>query len=95
MGSCSGPGDWRLRVSRESTNSIRVRFDIERVDPGESWQLFLSDNGVAIFARTRVADAQGELRAVKITADRSGRDLIKGSGVNISAGGSCNGSLKY
>src|SRR4051812_19356358 len=95
-GSCSGgPGDWRLRVRRESASTIRVRFDIEHVDPGDSWQLFLSDNGTRIFAGTRVADASGELRATKITADRSGTDRIKGSGVNVSSGGSCDGSLRY
>jgi hypothetical protein len=95
VGSCSGPGDWRLRVSRESATRIRVRFDIEHVDPGESWQLFLSDDGIGIFARTKIADAQGELRAVKVTSDRAGTDHIKASGVNVTAGGSCDGALKY
>jgi hypothetical protein len=95
-GSCSGgPGDWRLRVSRESASTIRVRFDVERVDPGDSWQLFLSDNGTRIFAGTRVVDADGDVRAVKITADRSGTDRVKGSGVNVTSGGSCDGSLRY
>ena len=92
-GSCSGgPGDWRLRVRRESATTIRVRFDIENVDPGDTWQLFLSDNGTRIFAGTRVADAQGALHAIKITADRAGTDRVKGSGVNITDGGSCDGA---
>ena len=95
-GSCSGgPGDWRLRVRRESATTIRVRFDIEHVDPGDSWQLFLSDNGTRIFAGTRVADAKGELHATRITADRSGTDRVKASGVDITAGGSCAGALTY
>jgi hypothetical protein len=95
-GSCSGgPGDWHLRVSRESASTIRVRFDLEHVDPGDSWQLFLSDNGTRIFAGTRVADAGGELHVKKVTADRSGTDRVKGSGVNVSSGGSCDGSLRY
>jgi hypothetical protein len=94
-GSCSGPGEWELRVSRESARSIRVRFEIEHVDAGDSWQLFLSDNGTRIFAGTRVADAEGELRVVKITANRAGRDLVKGSGVNTTAGGSCSGAIRY
>jgi hypothetical protein len=94
-GSCSGPGDWRLRVTRETATTIRVRFDIEHVDPGGSWQLFLSDNGTRIFAGTRVANANGELRATKITTDRAGADRIKGSGVNTTAGGSCSGALTY
>jgi hypothetical protein len=94
-GSCSGRGDWRLRVSRESATTIKVRFDIEHVAPGDSWQLFLSDDGRGIFARTKVADADGELRAVSITRDRAGTDRVKGSGVNVTAGGSCDGVVRY
>ena len=95
QGSCSGRGDWRLRVSRDSATTIKVRFDIEHVNPGDSWQLFLSDNGTSIFARTRVADSVGEVRAIKITTDLSGTDRVKGSGVNVTAGGSCDGALTY
>jgi hypothetical protein len=95
-GSCSGgPGDWRLRVRRESASTIRVRFEIEHVRPGDSWQLFLSDNGTRIFAGTRVADAGGEVHVIRITADRAGTDRIKGSGVNVTTGGSCDGALTF
>jgi hypothetical protein len=94
-GSCSGPGEWRLRVSRETSTTIRVRFDVERIDPGDSWQLFLSDNGTRIYSATKVADADGEVHATKITADRSGADRVKGSGVNVTSGGSCQGALRY
>jgi hypothetical protein len=94
-GSCSGHGDWKLRVRRETATTIRVRFDIERVQPGDTWQLYLSDNGTRIFSASRVADSEGELRAVKVTANRSGTDHVKGSGVNVSAGGTCDGALAY
>ena len=94
-GSCSGPGEWTLRVRRETSTTIRVRFLIQRVDPGETWQLFLSDNGTRIFSASRVADADGELRAVKVTSNRSGTDRVKGSGVNIDSGGSCEGVVSY
>jgi hypothetical protein len=94
-GSCSGRGDWKLRVRRETATTIRVRFDIEHVQPGDTWQLYLSDNGTRIFSASRVADSEGELRAVKVTANRSGTDHVKGSGVNVSAGGTCDGALAY
>lgn len=94
-GSCSGPGEWRLRVSRESATTIRVRFRIENVHPGESWQLFLSDNGTRILAATKVTNADGEVRVGKITSDRSGTDRVKGSGVNVTSGGSCDGAVTY
>ena len=94
-GSCSGHGGWDLRVSRENAKTISVRFDIEQVHPGDSWQLFLSDDGMGIFAGTRIADPDGELRAIKLTSNRSGADQIKGSGVNVTAGGSCIGAVKF
>jgi hypothetical protein len=72
-----------------------VRFDIEHVRPGDTWQLYLSDNGTRIFSASRVADSEGELRAVRITANRSGTDHVKGSGVNVTAGGTCDGALAY
>jgi hypothetical protein len=94
-GSCSGRGEWKLRVRRETATTIRVRFDIEHADPGESWQLFLSDSGTRIFSATRVVNADGELRAVKVTANRSGTDRVKASGVNVTDGGSCEGVVSY
>jgi hypothetical protein len=94
-GSCSGPGEWKLRVRRETATTIRVRFDIEHVDPGETWQLFLSDNGTRIFSASRVADASGELRAVRVTTNRAGTDRVKGSGVNVTSSGTCDGALTY
>jgi hypothetical protein len=94
-GSCQGPGEWHLQVSREGPSTIRVRFDITHVDPGDSWQVFLSDNGTRILAGTRVASATGKVHATKITANRSGRDLVKGTGVDVTRGGSCSGAVTY
>jgi hypothetical protein len=94
-GSCSGRGDWKLRVRRETATTIKVRFDIERVQPGDTWQLYLSDDGTRIFSASRVVDAEGELRAIKLTANRSGTDHVRGSGVNVTAGETCDGALAY
>jgi hypothetical protein len=43
---------------------------------GSTWQLFLSDNGVRILATTKIVGSGGEVRAAKITGDRSGVDHI-------------------
>jgi hypothetical protein len=94
-GSCSGRGQWTLVAKRESASTIRVRFTIEHVDAGSTWQLFLSDNGVRILATTKTAGSDEVVRAVKITSDRSGTDHIKASGVNVSSGGSCAGSVAF
>jgi hypothetical protein len=94
-GPCTGAGRWRLRASPKGPGTVEVLFDIEHVRPGQRWQLFLSDDGVRIFAGTRTADRDGELRATKVTTNRPGVDQIKGSGVNVTAGGSCLGAVKF
>ena len=94
-GSCSGgPGDWTLRVRRDD-GALRVRFTIDDVAAGQSWQLFLSDNGTRIFSGTKSSDAAGEVRVSKRTTNRAGSDRIAASGVNTVNGTTCEGSLTY
>jgi hypothetical protein len=95
-GSCSGgPGHWELRVRREDPTTLRVRFKIEDVAPGQAWQLFLSDNGVRIYSGTKTSNAQGEVRVRRFTRNRSGTDRIAASGVNTKTGTTCEGRLSY
>ncbi len=95
-GSCSGgPGDWNLVVHPATNTTMRIRFDIEDVDPGEQWQLFLSVDGKRILTDTKRTDAEGDLHVKKVTPNGPGSDRIKASGVNIDSGGSCEGSLTY
>jgi hypothetical protein len=95
-GSCSGgPGHWKLAVHPVTSTTMRIRLDIEDADPGERWQLFLSVDGKRILSVTRRTDAEGDVHAKKVAADRHGSDRIKASGVNIDSGGSCAGSLTY
>ena len=91
-GSCSGGrGDWALRVRREGGGRLRVRFRIDHVAAGESWQLFLSDNGTRIFSGTRRSNAGGEVRMTKYPANRPGSDRISASGVNRAHRTTCEG----
>ena len=93
-GSCSGgPGHWRLRVQREDADTLRVRFRIEDVAPGQSWQLFISDNGTRIYSATRTSTSDGEIRVRKHTRDRAGRDHIAANAVNSATGTTCEGSV--
>ena len=94
-GSCSGgPGDWTLRVRRDD-GALRVRFTIDDVAAGQSWQLFLSDNGTRIFSGTKTSNAEGEVRVSRRTTNRAGSDRIAASGVNTVNGTTCEGSLTY
>jgi hypothetical protein len=95
-GSCSdGPSQWRLDVGRESSTTLRLRFEIEGGDPDQEWQLFISDNDHRVYAGTKVSEDNGRLRVRKLTADRAGRDRIEAAGVNLDTGESCSASLTY
>jgi hypothetical protein len=95
-GSCSGgPGDWMLRVQRESRTKLRIRFEIDDVPTGQRWQLFLSNNGTRVYSRTKVSRRGGEVRVRIATRNRPGRDRIAASGVNTKTGTTCEGSVRY
>ncbi len=95
-GTCiGGPGEWRLKVAREDGSRLRVRFEIEHGAPSETWQLFVSDDGLRVFAGTKVADDGGSVRVRTTTADRDGHDRVKATAVNVDTGATCSGSLRY
>jgi hypothetical protein len=93
-GDCvGGPGEWRLVVQREGPATLRIRFELKDLVAGQSWQIFLSDNGVGIFSGTKEAD-NGDLRVRKLARDRSGRDRIAATAVNVDSGATCGGSVR-
>ena len=95
-GDCAGgEGDWDLRVERVDRTTLAVRFKIDDVDPGESWQMFLSDNGTRVYSGTKTASSDGEVRVRRRIADRSGTDRIGASGVNVNDGTTCQGSVSF
>jgi hypothetical protein len=95
-GSCSGgPSEWRLIVRQETATTLRVRWEIERGEPNQVWQLFLSDNGTRFYAGTKTSDNDGSVRVRRFTRDRDGSDRIKGSGVNLETGETCYGSVLF
>jgi hypothetical protein len=94
-GSCSGgPGEWELRVSREDARTLRVRFLIDDVDSGKTWQLFISDNGVRVYSGTKVA-RDGQVRVRRLIPDLAGTDRITASGVNADDGTTCGGRVSF
>jgi hypothetical protein len=93
-GSCQGPGHWTLGA-RHHFGRLRVTFAVTDVDPHETWQVFLSDNGVRIRATSRVSGIQGSFRVRTPTRDRRGADHISATAVNAGDGGSCQASLTF
>lgn len=96
-GHCSGgPGDWKLTVqSEDGGKKLRVRFEIDHIPAGQTWQVFLSDDGVGIFSGTRRTDGEGDLRVTVFPSNRRGADRVAASGVNPGSGVSCEGSVAF
>lgn len=95
-GSCSGgPSEWRLVVGREDDRTLRIRFRIEDGEPDQAWQLFLSDDGVRVYAGTKVSNDDGRVQVRRLTTDLVGRDRIEAAGVNVDTGESCSGRVVF
>ncbi|HEX5951109.1 MAG TPA: hypothetical protein VFZ96_08905 [Actinomycetota bacterium] len=95
-GSCSGgPSEWRIVVGREDDRTLRIRFRIEDGEPDQAWQLFLSDDGVRVYAGTKVSNDDGRVQVRRLTTDLVGRDRIEAAGVNVATGESCSGRVVF
>jgi len=95
-GECAGgPSEWELIVRQETASTLRVSWEIEGGAQGQTWQLFISDNGDRIYVGSKVSRDGSEVRVRRETADRSGTDLVKASGVNLATGESCGGSVRF
>jgi hypothetical protein len=94
-GRCTG-GDstYSLALSRYDRNTLRVRFRIANSTPGQTWQIFGSDNGARIFAVKRIVPSDGTVSVRKRTHDRRGRDRVKVAATNSASGEACNAIVK-
>lgn len=94
-GCVGGPSEWRLLVRQETESSLRVRFEVDGDIEGQTWQLFISDDGVRIFAGSKVARDGGSLRVVREIHDRRGVDEIEARGVNLLTGETCGRAVSF
>jgi hypothetical protein len=94
-GDCDGRGEWKIVVRREDSNTLRVRLLIHEVRPGQTWAVFLSDNGHRFFSNTIRASSSGEVKLTKFPVDRPGSDRIVAAGVNHVTGDACTGSATF
>ena len=94
-GRCTG-GDstYSLALSRYDRNTLRVRVRIANSTPGQTWQIFGSDNGSRIFAVKRVVPSDGSVSVRKRAADLRGRDRVKVAAGNSDSGEACTGTVK-
>ena len=93
-GHCDGTTTWSLSVTQYDATRLRVRFALANSTPGQTWQLFGSDNGVRVFLVNRVVSPTGTASVRRYVKDRPGTDTIKATGLN-SIGEGCIASLAY
>jgi hypothetical protein len=89
-----GPSSWRLRATAEGAGTLVVRFRLTGGSPGETWNLFLDDNGSGFFAGSRVSDATGLVRVRRSTDDLAGEDIIRAAGHDVATGEVCRGRVR-
>jgi hypothetical protein len=89
-----GPSSWRLRATADGAGTLVVRFQLTGGSPGETWNLFLDDNGSGFFAGSRVSDATGLVRVRRSTDDLAGEDIIRAAGHDVATGEVCRGRVR-
>jgi hypothetical protein len=88
-----GPTSWRLRVIADDAGVLLVRFRLSGGSPGETWNLFLDQNGAGFFAGSRVSNEFGFVRVRRRTADMPGVDVIRAAGHDVATGEVCRGRV--
>lgn len=94
-GQCQGPSTYSLAVTRYDATRLRVRFAIANSTPGQTWQLFGSDDGTRIFAVNRVVSASGTVSVRRVVKDLPGTDSVKATGINSLSLDVCRGSVGF
>jgi hypothetical protein len=94
-GHCDGASTSALVVTQYTATTLRVRFAINNTTPGQTWQLFGSDNGHRIFALNRVTSSTGTAAITRYPTDQPGADVIKATGLNSITGETCSASLTF
>ena len=90
-GACSGASDWKLRLSPED-GKIEVQFEVDSNKVGQTWRVRIRQNGVLIFAGTRMTQApSGSFEVRRLAQDHAGTDAFRGRAVNIASGETCLG----
>lgn len=95
-GSCKvGQATWDLDVQAYPRRRLRIEFEIDEIRRGERWNVFIARNRRRVLSATRRATVTGEIRVVRFTRNRAGRDRVRAVGVNPRTGNSCSASVRF
>ena len=76
-GACSGPSDWKLKLSNEN-GRIEVEFEVDQNRTGVRWNVVLLQNGRRIARMSRVTRGRsGSFEARVLAANTAGKDAFR------------------
>lgn len=76
--------------------SIQVEAEVDSNVVGQSWSVVLRDNGVRVFAGTRITLApSGSFSVNRVIANALGDDVIALRATNAATGEVCSGRLTF
>jgi hypothetical protein len=92
-GSCSSASVWKLKVHPDS-GGIETEFEVDSNRVGQKWNVTIADNGVRVFAGSRITTApSGSFTVARRIPNRSGIDHIVASAKNPATGETCVGRV--
>ena len=92
-GSCSGQSDWKLKVKPDNSR-LELEFEVDSNVNGQSWNVRIKQNGVRIFAGTRVTQGpSGSFDLTRRPNDSVGTDRFVARAKNPSTGETCVGLI--
>jgi len=90
-GACSGASDWKLKLSPDN-GRIEVEFEVDSNRSGQTWRVRVREDGVLIFAGTRVTQPpSGSFTVRRLAKDHVGTDAFRARAENLASGETCVG----
>ena len=92
-GTCSGNATSRIKLSPQN-GRIETEFEVDSNRVGQKWNVVIKDNGVRVFAGSRITTApSGSFTVNRRIPNRAGVDHIVASAKNPASGETCVGRV--
>ena len=90
-GSCSGSGDWKLKLSPDN-GKIEVEFEVDTNRNGQTWHVKIKRDGNVLASGSRVTQApSGSFEFRTRVSNTAGADTIVARARNRASGQVCRG----
>jgi hypothetical protein len=92
-GMCSARSAWKLKAGPDN-GAIETEFEVDSNRVGQKWNVVIKDNGVRVFAGSRITTApSGSFTVNRRIPNRAGVDHIVASAKNPASGETCVGRV--